>query len=229
MKKLKKLTINFNVLKELHWNTVSPLLEEILKDLMEETLFHSFRLVGGTALSLQIGHRMSVDIDLFTDVDYGSIDFEEIKNYFEYKYDYCPYRNIDRVGMGTFFEIGNSKNDFVKVDLFYTDNFIYEELLINNIRMASEKEIIAMKLDVILRNGRKKDFWDLHFYLDKYSIDEMISFYIQRYPYQENIDMFQNQFLNFDNANSDVNPTCLLNKDWEVIKLDFYEKLNANQ
>lgn len=216
-------------MKKLYWNTVSPLLKEILIDLMGDELFSPFRLVGGTALSLQIGHRMSVDIDLFTDADYGSIDFEEIKNHFEYKYDYCPYRNIDRVGMGTYFEIGYSKENFVKVDLFYTDNFIFKEVLIDNVRMASEKEIIAMKLDVVLRNGRKKDFWDLHYYLNKYTIDEMIGFYVQRYPYVEKIDIFKSQFINFNNANSDNDPTCLLNKSWEEIKLDFYERLNANQ
>lgn len=212
---------------KLYWNTVSPLLEEILKDLMNDELFLPFRLVGGTALSLQIGHRMSVDIGLFTQNDYGSIDFEEIKNYLEYKYDYCSYRNIDRVGMGTYFEIGNSKTDYIKVDLFYTDNFIFDELVVDNIRMASEKEIIAMKLDVILRNGRKKDFWDLHFYLNKFSIDEMISFYVQRYPYEDNAHLLKKQLLKFDNADSDTNPNCLLNKDWELIKLDFYDFVNS--
>ncbi len=53
-------------MKQLYWNTVSPLLEEILKDFMKDEVFLPFRLVGGTALSLQIGHRISVDIDLFT-------------------------------------------------------------------------------------------------------------------------------------------------------------------
>ena len=46
------------------------------------------------------------------------------------------------------------------MNLFLIDCF-------ENIRMASENEIIAMKLDVVLRGGRKKDFWDLHYYLDK--------------------------------------------------------------
>jgi predicted nucleotidyltransferase component of viral defense system len=213
-------------LKNLYWNTVSPLLEKILRDLMKEELFSPFRLVGGTALSLQIGHRMSVDIDLFTDAYYDSIDFEEIKNFIEYKYNYCSYRNIERVGMGTYFEVGNSKIDCVKIDLFYTDNFIFDEIIIDNVRMASEKEIIAMKLDVVLRNGRKKDFWDLHYYLDKISIDEMISFFVLRYPYDDSFYRLKSQFMNFENADLDTEPNCLLNKEWEIIKLDFVEKLS---
>ena len=63
---------------KIHRNTVSDTLWHTLIELMEWEELKSFQLVGGTALSLQIGHRMSVDIDLFTDVEYGSIDFEII-------------------------------------------------------------------------------------------------------------------------------------------------------
>jgi hypothetical protein len=208
----------------MYWNTVSPLLERVLIDLMTEELFSPFRLVGGTALSLQIGHRESVDIDLFTAADYGSIDFKEIRSFLENKYPYCSSRNLDNVSFGTFFEVGNSKEDFVKIDLYYTDEFIFDKIVIENIRMATEYEIIAMKLDVVLRGGRKKDFWDLHYYLGKVSIDEMISLYEQRYPYTDCIDM-KNQFVNFELADADFDPQCLLNKSWEIIKLDFFDKM----
>jgi hypothetical protein len=56
----------------LYWNTVTGLLKETLLELMQATEFKDFRLVGGTALSLKFGHRMSDDIDLFTDAHYGS-------------------------------------------------------------------------------------------------------------------------------------------------------------
>lgn len=210
----------------MYWNTVSPLLKSVLIDLMNDDLFAPFRLVGGTALSLQIGHRLSVDIDLFTSADYGSIDFEEIRNYFEYRYNYCSYRNLNFVAMGTYFEVGKSKDDFVKIDLYYTDEFIFDELCQENIRMATSEEIIAMKLEVINNNGRKKDFWDLHYFLDKYSIDEMISFYEKRYPYNESTTIKQ-QLINFVVADKDFDPVCLWNKNWEIIKYDFIEQLST--
>jgi hypothetical protein len=65
-------------MRTLHRQTVSDSLWNTLKTLMKAERLNSFRLVGGTSLSLQIGHRMSVDIDLFTDAVYDSIDFEEI-------------------------------------------------------------------------------------------------------------------------------------------------------
>lgn len=109
--------------------------------------------------------------------------------------------------------------------MYYTDNFVFDEIKEANVRMASSQEIIAMKLDVINRDGRKKDFWDLHFFLDHYSLDEMILFYEKRYPYQDS-STIKTQLLNFEKANGDFNPVCLLNKEWELIKLDFYELLN---
>src|SRR5665213_899656 len=51
----------------LHYETVSPDLLSVLKKIQSFTELKDFRLVGGTALALQIGHRKSVDIDLFTD------------------------------------------------------------------------------------------------------------------------------------------------------------------
>ena len=65
----------------LYYNTINDLLKNSLEILMTSSVFENFRLVGGTALSLQLGHRISVDIDLFSDDSYGSIDFEEIENF----------------------------------------------------------------------------------------------------------------------------------------------------
>jgi hypothetical protein len=50
-------------MKKLHWETVAPILKNVLQDIISESVFQPFRLVGGTSLSLQLGHRMSVDID----------------------------------------------------------------------------------------------------------------------------------------------------------------------
>jgi predicted nucleotidyltransferase component of viral defense system len=208
---------------KLYWNTVKPLLKNVLEDLMNEKLFEPFRLVGGTSLSLQLGHRMSVDIDLFTDVDYGSINFKAIREFLEQKYPYCSSRNLENVAFGTYFEVGNSKDDFVKIDLYHTDEFIEPPIIIENIRMATANEIIAMKLDVILRGGRKKDFWDLHYFIDKINIDEMIALFQKRYPYNDGFDKIKPQLKNFDIADSDFEPICLLKKNWEIVKFDFIE------
>ena len=65
----------------LHYETVSPLLRNVLHEMMSCEIFAPFLLVGGTALSLQLGHRVSDDIDLFTDAEYGSLDFQAMQSW----------------------------------------------------------------------------------------------------------------------------------------------------
>jgi hypothetical protein len=107
--------------------------------------------------------------------------------------------------------------------LYYTDDFIENPIEIEVIRMATANEIIAMKLDVVVRGGRKKDFWDLHYFIDKYSLDEMVSLFQKRYPYNDDFSKIKKQLTNFEIADRDFEPICLLGKSWEIIKLDFYE------
>ncbi len=146
----------------LYYNTVTPLLLNVLKEIMAVEELKRFRVVGGTALSLQLGHRESVDIDLFTDAEYGSIDFQAIDKYLESNFTYTDTYNFDIIGMGKSYYIGESANQCIKLDLFYTDSFIRPIIAIDNLRLASVEEIIAMKIDVIAGGGRKKDFWDIH-------------------------------------------------------------------
>lgn len=68
---------------ELKRNTVNSNLRDYLEVLMKSSVFSDFRLVGGTALSLQLGHRISIDIDLFSDIQYGTIDFTSIENFLD--------------------------------------------------------------------------------------------------------------------------------------------------
>ncbi|MGN6291312.1 MAG: nucleotidyl transferase AbiEii/AbiGii toxin family protein [Chitinophagaceae bacterium] len=208
----------------LYWNTVAPLLESVLKDLMQQDEFKNFRLVGGTALSLHLGHRMSIDIDLFTDQEYGTVNFEALENYLSNKYSYFDKSNHGLIGMGCSYLLGNSEEDNLKLDIYYTDPFIQEPHIEEDIRLATVEEIAAMKMDVIQRGGRKKDFWDLHEILESYSIPDLIKLHEQRYPYSHDRAEILLQLTNFENADSEFDPICLKRKVWELIK---YEILQA--
>ncbi|NBV68396.1 MAG: nucleotidyl transferase AbiEii/AbiGii toxin family protein, partial [Flavobacteriia bacterium] len=150
---------------------------------MELEELNSFRLVGGTSLSLQIGHRMSVDIDLFTDAVYDSIDFNRIDEIISSTFQLVDMGYGGNNSMGKSYYVGTSKDDLVKLDIFYTDPFIYPKITMEGVRFAGLEEIAAMKLEVIGNGGRKKDFWDLHELLEHYSLAQMITFYEKRYPY----------------------------------------------
>ena len=108
----------------LYYKTVNNLLKEGLLQLMAAKEFENFRLVGGTSLSLQIGHRESIDIDLFSDAEYGEIDFDAIENYLETNFKYIDHLSNIIPGMGKSYLIGEDKDNSLKLDIFYTDKFI---------------------------------------------------------------------------------------------------------
>ena len=209
--------------KELQYQTVKPILRSTLERLMEIDEFKPFRLVGGTSLSLRYGHRMSDDIDLFTDTEYGSLDFKLLQDILRREFPYCQCDCGEIVGFGTSYLVGNSTNDNVKVDLFYTDPFIRPMEQRDKIRMASVDDIVAMKMEVISRGGRKKDFWDLHMLRNHYSEEQMLSLYEERYPYGATKNECINGLTNFTLADKDPDPKCLEGKVWQLIKLDFVE------
>lgn len=207
----------------LHYNTVTPLLRTILEDLMLADAFADFRLVGGTALSLYRGHRMSIDIDLFTDSEYGTVDFDAIDAFLREHYPYVDTTDYNVIGFGKSYFVGNDKDECVKLDLFYTDSFIDEAVEVDSIRLASIEEIIAMKLDIVLRTGRKKDFWDIHELKDDYAISEMFALHEKRYPYAHDKAALITKFTDFEDADDDFEPDCLRGKHWEFIKLDMMD------
>jgi predicted nucleotidyltransferase component of viral defense system len=209
-------------IKKLHYETVSDLLKSTLLKLMHLEEFKHFNLVGGTALSLQIGHRLSVDIDLFTNEPYGSIDFNKLDLVLKMNFKYVDSLDIPVIGMGKSFFIGESENELIKLDVYYTDNFFNKPLVIDSIRLVAIEDIIAMKMDVIFQNGRKKDFWDIHALLTYFTAEEMISFYEKRNPYTHDSKLLKQKVIDFELAENDFNPICLKNKHWELIKLDIY-------
>lgn len=207
----------------MYWSTVTGELRDVLTQLMNEPLFAPFRLVGGTSLSLQIGHRLSVDIDLFTDAPYDTIDFEALDAYLRRNYQYVNEPAPGPVGMGRSYFLGNSKRDAIKLDLYYSDPFIQEAIITDRIRMATIEEIVAMKLDVVQRTGRKKDFWDLHILLDEYTIPVMLDLHRQRYPDTHDSALILRNFADFSLADDEPDPICLQGKHWEFIRYEIAE------
>lgn len=208
---------------KLYYITLKPLLLNVLNALMAAREFDEFRLVGGTALSLYRGHRESADIDLFSDSPYGSIDFAAIDAFLHKTFSYVDTYEYNVIGMGKSYYIGIKKDDCIKLDLFYTDGFIQKVKLIDGIRLATIEEIIAMKIDVISRGGRKKDFWDIHELKDDYSFEKMIDLHKQRNPYTHDEKIIKSNFTNFKDSDDDFDPVCLKGKKWEIIKLDILE------
>lgn len=146
---------------------------DLIKTLLNDAEFSAFNLVGGTALSLQIGHRKSIDIDLFTN---RGFDAKHLAAHLSRHY---PVEEINTLKNGVLCFIGK-----VKVDLIaHQYPNIYPVTTEDGIRMLSLTDIAAMKLNAILNNGsRLKDFIDLFFLLERMPLEKMTDCFVQKYP-----------------------------------------------
>ena len=210
---------------KLHYQTVSPVLLDCLHRLMSHPAFKDFYLVGGTSLALQRGHRLSIDIDLFTGVPYGEMKTQEIASTL---LDMFPY--TDRVDelqhsqMVYSMYVGDSKEDCIKLDLCYDDALIFPLIETDGLRIASEREIAAMKIQAITQTEqRRKDFWDVHDLLESYTLTELTDWGIQRYPWSITPEAVKDAFERLPFMADFTEVVCLKGKYWEFVVEDLLD------
>ncbi len=163
----------------LQYRTVNKKTLELLKKLMLIDELKKFFLVGGTALALQLGHRISVDIDLFTQNNFCTKKlFIKLNSIFEI-FDLNEENNT--LNFNIIFP--KNSNNIVKIDLIkYSYPLINPVLEIEKIRLLSIEDIIPMKLSAIAGRGSKKDFYDIFCLLKFCSIDKMFFFFKKKFP-----------------------------------------------
>lgn len=151
---------------------VRPSTLELIKSLQGRPYLNGFYLVGGTALALYYGHRQSLDIDLFTNVTFDTeFLFEKLIKDFSYQLNYSANQTLK----GSLSEV---KVDIISHAYPYIGTTYHE----SGLSLLSEKDIIAMKLNAISISGqRSKDFIDVYYALNHFSIAEIISFYSEKY------------------------------------------------
>ena len=134
--------------------TVEPSTFSLLSQLMNLEVLSTYNLVGGTGLSLKLGHRISIDIDLFSK---EKIENEVIINCLSETFQ-NKFVLISSNKVGIFCKINN-----IKVDLIhYNFDLINPIEEFENVRIVSSEDIAAMKIQAILGRGVKKDFYDLY-------------------------------------------------------------------
>lgn len=129
---------------------------------------------------------------------------------------------------GLHLHIGVGDNPSIKTDIlnWTVAEFIFPALQINDLRLATVEEIALMKLNVISRGGRKKDFWDLSEILETHRIKDLLDQYSVKYPYEEIQDIIDG-LENFEVAEQMPDPICLKQKHWDLIKAEMHEVSNS--
>lgn len=189
----------------LQLTAVDPGTLALLKKLMAMPSLSGTNLVGGTALALQLGHRLSVDLDLFGEElpDRNRVISEleeEAKPLSHQDYFYA-------------FEIRDVKVDILRFPYPLIRPIIEEE----GIRMASLEDIAAMKIIAVANRGSKKDFFDIAILLQHFSLPEMLSFHQEKTKTELPFYVLKS-LCYFDDAESDFDPTVLVDLSWDKVK-----------
>lgn len=193
----------------MHQEAISGETNRVLEKIAQSQIAGDFYLAGGTALALQLGHRMSVDSDWFSSKDFANASIKAII-----------------AQLGNFELTGEDKGtihgilDGVKVSLFhYPYALLYPLVHFGNINLADERDIACMKIDAISSRGSKKDFIDLYVLLEKYSLGDMIGFFEKKYASLSfnTLHIFKSMVF-FEDAEQEPMPFMLKSINWEDVK-----------
>jgi len=198
----------------LHYRTIDTKTLELLKNIQEIEVFKKLLLVGGTSLALQIGHRTSIDLDLF-----GEINIYRDEIIYE----------LNKLGDVKTLHFTNNINIFtingIKVDIVnYSYPWLQKSLIVDKIKLASIQDIAAMKIAAITGRGTMKDFIDLFYLLQQFSLEQILQFYEQKYS-DASIFMALKSLSYFDDANLDIMPKMFDKINWGNIKSTIFKKV----
>ena len=192
----------------LSFQTITPDTLELLQRLTAEPGLSPFRLVGGTALALQYGHRNSVDLDFFTTAPLQ----HDLLLQLSHKIGQCSILNSSPRILQLI--INNIKVDFVSYAPY---DWIDNPVIHNNLVLASDKDIAAMKVNAVIGRGTKKDFVDIYALLQHYSLPQILDFYRSKYPdfsdYRALLSLTY-----FEDAEMQPMPQMFIPDTWEMMK-----------
>ncbi len=180
---------------------------DLLNKINESVLFQNYRLVGGTALALIHGHRKSIDLDFFGN---EKIDTEDLLTF------------LQSIGIVREFKTSKKIDSLflneVKIDIvFYPYEWIDNPLVEDNLRLASSKEIAAMKMAAIINRGSKKDFIDLNELLKIFTLNQILDFYLQKFS-DSSLFFALKSIIFFDDADEQEMPFMFHNTSWQTMK-----------
>ena len=198
----------------LQYQTIYPATLQLLKDLQLLELLKECRLVGGTALALQLGHRRSVDLDFLGTVPQTP---DEPQDLLRENHDVTIVKESKNIHI---YLIDGVKVDIVNYKYDWIDTPVEED----GIRLADVKDIAAMKVAAIIGRGTKKDFIDMNRLLQIFSLKEILDMYMQKYP-DGSLFIAMKSLSYFEDAESDPMPFMFDEIDWGVVKASIREAI----
>jgi predicted nucleotidyltransferase component of viral defense system len=190
-------------------NAVSRTTLDVLKTLAEQSWIKDFNLVGGTALALYWGHRLSVDIDYFSD---QKINLDELEG----KINRVPGAILfSKNPISLAYTIHNIKSDFVN----FPYRFFYPPQTKEHFFIAHIDDVVSLKLGALANRGAKKDFYDLYYILQHYNLDQLTELYKKKFKVADILPLLKS-LLYFGDAEDELPPDLVKDKQltWPQVK-----------
>lgn len=200
---------------QLYTDTLPKGTELVLEALRKVNDVRKFYLSGGIALSLQLGHRESEDLDFFTETIFQPLTLQKELSKFGVLKDV----SIDEGTLNLF--LNNIKLQF----LYYPYSMLEELIEWNGINLSSVMDIACTKLITVSDRGSKKDFVDLYFILQQISLDALFKKLDDKYKnIQYNHLHILKSLVYFEDAQNQPMPRMRISTKWESVK-DFFVNL----
>ena len=201
-----------------HWETITPIMHELLAWIGNQTFADHFYLAGGTALALRIGHRKSVDLDFFSETDEVHARTRQILIQGFSGRHAQVIENVDG-------------NLLLLVDGLHVGFFSYAYRLlepaatVENVPLASLLDTGLMKLDAVIGRGSRKDFIDLYVITQQIPLPNLLRAGERKYQQVRDFPLMALEgLLQFDNADRDSQPEMLTDLTWENVRRFFVER-----
>ena len=201
----------------LYWDTVTEDMRVVLREFFHSKIGNRFYLAGGTALSLQLGHRRSVDLDLFSPTE----DIPSIRASLEESLSALKPELSDASWGNLVFIANNVRVGFFGYGYALLNPLVRDE----NLRLASIEDIAMMKMDALLSRANRKDFYDLYFISQKVPLKSLLDLAPKKYPSVRDFEVQATKRLAyFEGAEHDPDPILLQPVSWDAVKNYFGEQ-----
>ena len=187
-------------------NTILEETHKLLNSFNEDSLPQDTYLAGGSAISLQLGHRKSIDLDFFTRHEFNEDQWiQKLEKSYSLELFSKDWQTI----------IGDIES--VKFSLFYYKYPLIKNLTpFENIKLASLEDLAAMKLDTVMSRGTKRDLVDIYFLAQKFG------------NFEKREIMIKKALIYFDDAENDVEPNILVEFNWNGLKKYFVKNVKLS-
>jgi hypothetical protein len=209
-----------DTLEQPHWEAIPPLLRTVFLEIGRQPFATRFYLAGGTALALQLGHRLSVDLDFFSENDELELESQqEIIKALQAQFSL----EVDAGGLSSLL-IGIQGS---YVGFFgYSYPLLAPTVTVAGVKLAGLLDIALMKMDAIVGRGSRKDFYDLYFLAQQIPLEEMLEQGQNKYPYVRDFGMMVLTALtDFSVAEQQVDIETTPAVGWETVKRFFIEEI----